>query len=120
MRDRIQGMMDGLVDGVEGGGEFDLISTLAEPLPVAVIAELLGVPARRTATCCARGPPTSAGMYELHPSEETARTAVRACVEFSDYLRDALARAPRATRATTSSARWRRSSTTGSGSPRTS
>ena len=27
------------------------------------------------------------GMYELRPSEETARTAVRACVEFSDYLR---------------------------------
>ena len=86
MRDRIQRMMDGLVDVVEGGGEFDLISTLAEPLPVAVIAELLGVPhADRgllrpwSADIC--------GMYELRPSEETARTAVRACVEFSDYLR---------------------------------
>ena len=86
MRDRIQRLMDGLVDGVEGGGEFDLISTLAEPLPVAVIAELLGVPHQDrillrpwSADIC--------GMYELRPSEETARTAVRACVEFSDYLR---------------------------------
>jgi len=26
-------------------------------------------------------------MYELRPSEQTARNAVRACVEFSDYLR---------------------------------
>ena len=34
-------------------------------------------------------------MYELHPSEEAARTAVRACVEFSDYLRE-LSRARRA------------------------
>ena len=86
MRDRIQRMMDGLVDGVEGGGEFDLISTLAEPLPVAVIAELLGVPNEDRGLLR----PWSAdicGMYELRPSEETARTAVRACVEFSDYLR---------------------------------
>ncbi len=86
MRDRIQRMMDGLVDGVAGGGEFDLISTLAEPLPVAVIAELLGVPHEERGLLR----PWSAdicGMYELQPSEETARTAVRACVEFSDYLR---------------------------------
>ncbi|MGZ5306290.1 MAG: cytochrome P450, partial [Actinomycetota bacterium] len=39
MRGRIQRMMDGLVDDVAGVEEFDLISTLAEPLPVAVIAE---------------------------------------------------------------------------------
>src|SRR5207245_4323067 len=39
LRDRIQGIMDGLVDPVAGGGDFDLISASAEPLPVAVIAE---------------------------------------------------------------------------------
>jgi unspecific monooxygenase len=86
MRERIQGMMDGLVDDVIGAGEFDLIATLAEPLPVAVIAELLGVPSADRALLR----PWSAdicGMYELRPSEHTARTAVRACVEFSDYLR---------------------------------
>ena len=94
MRERIHRMMDGLVDDVQGVGEFDLISTLAEPLPVAVIAELLGVPPEDrhllrpwSADIC--------GMYELRPSEQTARTAVRACVEFSDYLR-ALSRQRRA------------------------
>jgi cytochrome P450 len=94
MRDRIQGMMDALVDDVSGVGVFDLIATLAEPLPVAVIGELLGVPERDrhllrpwSADIC--------GMYELNPSEETARTAVRACLEFSDYLR-ALSRERRA------------------------
>jgi cytochrome P450 len=67
-----------------GGG--DLIADVAEPLPVTVIAELLGVPeADRpllrpwSADIC--------GMYELNPSREAADTAVRACVEFSDYLR---------------------------------
>ncbi|MGZ8641114.1 MAG: cytochrome P450 [Actinomycetota bacterium] len=86
MRGRIQRMMDGLVDDVAGVEEFDLISTLAEPLPVAVIAEFLGVPPEDRSLLR----PWSAdicGMYELRPSEQTARTAVRACVEFSDYLR---------------------------------
>jgi cytochrome P450 len=86
MRERIQRMMDGLIDDVAGAGEFDLISSLAEPLPVAVIAELLGVPPEDRAFLR----PWSAdicGMYELRPSEQTARNAVRACVEFSDYLR---------------------------------
>ena len=86
MRRPIQQMMDALIDEVAGAGEFDLIATLAEPLPVAVIAELLGVPDDDrhllrpwSADIC--------GMYELRPSEETARTAVRASVEFSAYLR---------------------------------
>ena len=86
MRQPIQQMMDALIDEVAGAGEFDLIATLAEPLPVAVIAELLGVPEDDrhllrpwSADIC--------GMYELRPSEETARTAVRASVEFSEYLR---------------------------------
>ena len=95
MRRPIQQIMDGLVDEVAGAGRFDLLPSIAEPLPVAVIAELLGVPTPDrhflrpwSADIC--------GMYELNPSEQTARTAVRACVEFSDYLR-ALSRERRAT-----------------------
>lgn len=68
----------------KGGG--DLIAEVAEPLPVTVIAELLGVPeADRpllrpwSADIC--------GMYELNPSREAADTAVRASHEFSAYLR---------------------------------
>ncbi|GAA1069039.1 cytochrome P450 [Kitasatospora nipponensis] len=68
----------------EGGG--DLIAALAEPLPVAVIAEMLGVPEADRGLLR----PWSAaitGMFELNPSEEVARRAVDASVEFSDYLR---------------------------------
>ncbi|MFJ9904356.1 cytochrome P450 [Streptomyces sp. NPDC101152] len=72
----------------KGGG--DLLSDVAEPLPVAVIAEMLGIPESD------RGPlrPWSAdicGMYELNPSQDTARKAVRASVEFSAYLRELIA-----------------------------
>jgi cytochrome P450 len=87
MRAPIDRLMNELVDGVEGIDEFDLLQEIAEPLPVAVIAELLGVPEddRRLLR------PWSADicrMYELHPSEEDAAVAVRASEAFSSYLRD--------------------------------
>ncbi|MGW1159186.1 cytochrome P450 [Streptomyces sp. NPDC002513] len=74
---------------VEAGGG-DLLRDVAEPLPVAVIAEMLGVPEEDRALLR----PWSAdicGMYELNPSQETAHKAVRASVEFSDYLRELIA-----------------------------
>jgi cytochrome P450 len=91
LRPTVQRLADGLVDALVAKGGGDLIAEVAEPLPVTVIAELLGVPEADRA----RLRPWSAaicGMYELHPSPETGRRAVQASVEFSDYLR-ALARA---------------------------
>ena len=79
-------LVDRLVE--KGGG--DLLTDVAEPLPVAVIAEMLGIPEADRAPLR----PWSAdicGMYELSPSEETARKAVQASVEFSDYLRELIA-----------------------------
>jgi cytochrome P450 len=94
LRPTVQRLADGLADAFVAKGGGDLIAEVAEPLPVTVIAELLGVPeADRpllrpwSADIC--------GMYELNPSRETADVAVRACIEFSDYLRG-LARARRA------------------------
>jgi cytochrome P450 len=45
MRPRIQAIADELLDAVERRGEMDLIDDYAFPLPIIVIAELLGVPA---------------------------------------------------------------------------
>ncbi|MFJ6630793.1 cytochrome P450 [Streptomyces sp. NPDC091376] len=80
----------GLVGKLAGNGGGDLLAEVAEPLPVAVIAEMLGIPEAD------RDPlrPWSAdicGMYELNPSEETAARAVRASLEFSAYLRELIA-----------------------------
>ncbi|MET9799570.1 cytochrome P450 [Streptomyces sp. NPDC006368] len=79
-----------LVDGLVAAGGGDLLADVAEPLPVAVIAEMLGIPpADRgllrpwSAAIC--------GMFELNPDEETARRAVAASVEFSAYLRELIA-----------------------------
>ncbi len=43
---RIQDLVDELLDAVAGKGRIDLISDFAFPLPVIVIAEMLGVPAQ--------------------------------------------------------------------------
>jgi cytochrome P450 len=40
----ITGLVDGLLDKVDDTGQFDVIESLAHPLPVAVICRLLGVP----------------------------------------------------------------------------
>jgi cytochrome P450 len=87
--------VDGLVAAALERGEFDLLADLIEQLPVAVIAELLGIPAADRA----RLRPWSADMtlmFELTRSEDDERRAVRATVEFSDYLRG-LVRERRAT-----------------------
>ncbi|MFG2629225.1 cytochrome P450 [Streptomyces sp. NPDC048473] len=77
----------GLVDSFVEAGGGDLLTAVAEPLPVAVIAEMLGIPESDRAPLR----PWSAaicGMFELNPSEETARAAVRASLDFSAYLRE--------------------------------
>ncbi|MGW4032457.1 cytochrome P450 [Streptomyces sp. NPDC004838] len=79
-----------LVAELKKAGGGDLLADVAEPLPVAVIAEMLGIPeADRhllrpwSADIC--------GMFELNPSEDTARKAVTASLEFSAYLRELIA-----------------------------
>ncbi|WP_030381964.1 MULTISPECIES: cytochrome P450 [unclassified Streptomyces] len=90
LRPYVHGLADELVARLVAAGGGDLLTDLAEPLPVAVIAEMLGIPESDRASLR----PWSAdicGMYELNPSEETARRAVRASVEFSEYLRGLIA-----------------------------
>ena len=89
-----EALVDELLDAGSDGSAVDLKAVVAEPLPVAVIAEMLGVPPADqhllrpwSADIC--------GMYELEPSRKAQDTAVRAAVEFSAYLRD-LARHHRA------------------------
>ena len=86
LRPRVQAIMHDLVDAVADAGEFDLLQ-VAEPLPVTVIAEMLGVPE----TDRQHLRPWSADickMYELNPSLDMQREAVRASNEFSAYLRE--------------------------------
>ncbi len=87
LRGRIEAIVDGLLTAAIAKGGFDLIADVAEPLPVTVIAELLGVPeADRhllrpwSSDICL--------MYELNPPEESQHRSVAASLAFGDYLRD--------------------------------
>jgi cytochrome P450 len=86
LRPRITELVDELVGAALERGEFDLLADLIEQLPVAVIAELLGIPEGDRPLLR----PWSADMtlmFELTRSEADEHRAVQATVEFSDYLR---------------------------------
>ncbi|MER6944397.1 cytochrome P450 [Nonomuraea sp. NPDC000554] len=94
LRPRVRGIAEGLVGAFVEKGGGDLIAEVAEPLPVTVIAEMLGIPEQDrhllrpwSADMC--------GMYELNPSLQAQHAAVRAASEFADYLKD-LARSRKA------------------------
>ena len=87
LRSRIEGIVSGMLDKIADRGSFDVHADLAEPLPVLVIAELLGVPEAFRAKLR----PWSASivkLYELGYSELEMDAASNAVLEFSQMLRE--------------------------------
>ena len=91
LRPRVQALADELLDKVADAGEFDLIRDFAEPLPVAVIAELLGVP---DADQPLLRPWSQAivKMYEYRRTPQVEADAIASSAAFADYMRDLAAR----------------------------
>jgi cytochrome P450 len=72
---------------LEQTGQFDLIADLAEPLPVKVIAALLGFP-DEDEHLLRPWSQAIVKMYELNPSEQTQLEAQQASREFADYVKN--------------------------------
>jgi cytochrome P450 len=68
-------------------GSFDILADYAEPLPVLVIADLLGVP-REMADDLRRWSQDIVKMYEYGRSREQEVAAQKAGLEFSSYIAD--------------------------------
>ena len=86
LRGKIQQIVHGLLDKAEDQGRMDLLADYAEPLPVTVIAELLGVPQEDRHHLR----PWSASivkLYELGYTDQQAREANQAVVDFSSYIK---------------------------------
>jgi unspecific monooxygenase len=86
----VRSLAAALLDGVDPAG-FDVIGEYAEPLPVLVIAELIGlsgadVPVLRYWS------QAIVRMYEPAPSPEVVEAAVTAADEFADHVREHLER----------------------------
>jgi cytochrome P450 len=90
LRPRVRSLAASLLDEVDPAG-FDVIGEYAEPLPVLVIAELIGlrsadVPALRSWS------QAIVRMYEPAPSAQVVDAAVTAATDFADHVRDHLDR----------------------------
>ncbi len=84
MRPRIQAIADSLLDAVEDKGEMDLIDDYAFPLPITVIAELLGVPSEDRNKFRAWSDAAVSGNATAEYLETVLVPHMQA---FSDYLR---------------------------------
>ena len=79
-------LLDAIDVKVKSGENFDLIADYAEPLPVRIIADLLGFPESEEHLLR----PWSQAivkMYEVNPSLEYQSAAKAAAGEFADYVR---------------------------------
>jgi cytochrome P450 len=95
LRAEIEKIANALLDEAEKRESMDIIEDFAMPLPVTVIAELLGVP-EADRYHLRPWSQDIVKMYELDHTPEQERRAVQAATDFSAYLRD-LARQRRAT-----------------------
>ena len=91
MRPAVERITDQLLEAIDekvrSGQTFDVIAEYAEPLPVKIIADLLGFPESEEHLLR----PWSQAivkMYEVNPSEQHQNEAQVAAGEFADYVRD--------------------------------
>jgi len=84
LRPRVRELASTLL--AEAGDSFDVIGAYAEPLPVLVIAELLGVPASY-APSLREWSQAIVRMYEVAPTEAVVDAAIRAASDFADLVR---------------------------------
>ena len=86
LRPRVRALARQLLDQVDPD-DFDVIGEYAEPLPVLVIAELLGVPPE-LAPELRRWSQAIVRMYEADPGQEREGAAVEAAARFAATIRD--------------------------------
>jgi cytochrome P450 len=78
-------LLDGASAKLQADGRFDLIHDFAEPLPVKVIAKMLGFP-EEDEHLLRPWSQAIVKMYEVAPSEHDRAAARKASQEFSDYV----------------------------------
>ena len=90
LRPRIAALANELIDRFEGKGEVDLIEAFATPIPVIVIAELLGVPTDR-APALLDWSHKMVAMYQLDRTRAVEDAAVEAAEAFVAFLKEVIA-----------------------------
>ncbi|MCY4653951.1 MAG: cytochrome P450 [Dehalococcoidia bacterium] len=91
---KIQSLVQELLDNIEGKDSFDLISDFAFPLPVTVIAEMLGVPAQDIDRFRDWSNDIALSVEPTLDDEQTRRME-ESFLELLDYLEDIIERRQR-------------------------
>ena len=91
LRPRITEHSDRFLDAIVERGRLDVVKDYAAPLSAYVIAELLGAPTADWRLMLDWSHRITQ-MYEMNTTEADARAAVEACVEFSEWCMDLIAR----------------------------
>ncbi len=86
LRPRVEALANELIDGFEANGKVDLLPAFAAPLPITIIAEMLGVPVEMGPQLLAWSHDMVA-MYMHGRTRETEDRANAASQAFSDFLR---------------------------------
>lgn len=92
LRPRVQEIVDELLDRVAPDGRIDLIRDLANPLPVAVIGELLGVPAEDRPRLKAWSDDLAGFIGSAVASPDKYARAAQSVLQMNEYFGRLLAR----------------------------
>lgn len=87
LRERVAAVVETILDELAARETFDLVHDFAEPLPVILICELLGVAAEHRANLRAWSA-AIVKMYEMGHSDEQQRAANDAVIAFSALVRE--------------------------------
>jgi cytochrome P450 len=87
LRGKIEAISNDLIDRALPKGRMDLLEDFAVPIPVTVIAELLGI-SESDRHHLRPWSNDIVALYELNHTPEQAARAIAAAEEFSDYLRN--------------------------------
>jgi cytochrome P450 len=98
IRPRIQQAVDKILDAGEKKGEMDIVHDLAEALPIAVISEILGVPASERHLIKKRTDALLGFQGVNKPSEAELSRAQEALLELRAYLGEMISERRRAPR----------------------
>jgi len=92
LRPRVERLVDTLLEPIVGVGDFDLIADFAYPLPVTVIAELIGVPHEDNDLLNRWSKEIALVIVSALDVDDRHSRSQQALLEFSDYLREVLER----------------------------
>jgi len=90
MRPRIQQVVNSLLDDAAGKSEIEFMAEFANPLPVRVIAEMLGIPAADQRAFQIWSDDLASFFGNATSPVETARRAQNSLIRLTEYFRDLL------------------------------